>query len=187
MLKIPQAERNTQTAGQLVAELVDFAEQTPAAERTTDEFIDAMQLCDQLMAKVPVERARQFRARLREITVRVVRIHTVEEEMRYDLPYFAVEAGRPVQIVLVNEDLMPHNLVITTNGSLQEVAEEGAIVGPNPADGGNPTSESLRKFCSQPIWFSRDNKNGSRSKHLLNRENILTFVRSRGIGCECTV
>ena len=43
-----------------------------------------------------------------------------------------------MQIVLVNEDLMPHNLVIATNGALQEVAEEGAIVGPNPADGGKP-------------------------------------------------
>ena len=52
--------------------------------------------------------------------------------MRYDVPYFAVEAGRPVQVVLRNEDLMPHNLVITAPGALQKVAQEGALLGPNP-------------------------------------------------------
>lgn len=138
MLKIPPKERDPETSARLVAGLVDFAEQTPPAERTTDEFIDAMQLCDQILATVPVEQAREYRARLREITVRVVRIRTVEEEMRYDTPYFAVEAGRPVQVVLQNEDLMPHNFVITVNGALQEVAELGALVGPSPADGGKP-------------------------------------------------
>ena len=112
--------------------LVKYAEATPAAQRTTDEFIDAMQLADQLLARIPGADSRSYRARLREITVRVVRIHTVEEEMRYDVPYFAVEAGRPVQVVLRNEDLMPHNLVITAPGALQKVAQEGALLGPNP-------------------------------------------------------
>ncbi len=60
--------------------------------------------------------------------VRVVPIRMVEEEMRYDQPYFAVEAGRPVQIVLDNADLMPHNLVITAPGALREVAEQGLAV-----------------------------------------------------------
>ena len=70
-----------------------------------------MQLADQLLARLPAEAARAYRGRLREVTVRVVLIHTVEEEMRYDTAYFAVEAGRPVQVVLKNEDIMPHNLV----------------------------------------------------------------------------
>jgi hypothetical protein len=41
--------------------------------------------------------------------------------MLYDVRWFAVEAGRPVQIVLVNPDVMPHNLLIVRPGSLQEV------------------------------------------------------------------
>ena len=48
------------------------AERTPAKDRTTDDFVDAMQLVDQLLAVVPVDEARAYRARLREITVRVV-------------------------------------------------------------------------------------------------------------------
>ncbi len=132
LLKIPQDARDTKVSRQLVDVLVKHAETTPAAKRTTDEFIDEMQLADQLLARIPVGDARSYRDRLREVTVRVVRIHTVEEEMRYDTPYFAVEAGRPVQIVLQNEDLMPHNLVITVNGALKEVAELGAVLGPKP-------------------------------------------------------
>jgi len=139
LLRIPQKYRDAETARALADVLVKHAESTPAAQRTTDEFIEAMQLADRLLALVPVGTARSYRQRLREVTVRVVLIHTVEEEMRYDTPYFAVEAGRPVQVVLSNEDLMPHNLVITAAGSMiQEVAEEGALVGPNPSGGGKP-------------------------------------------------
>ena len=65
------------------------------------------------------------------MTVRVVQIHTIEEEMRYDISYFVVEAGRPVQVVLKNEDLMPHNLVVTTEGNLEKVADLGLAAGPN--------------------------------------------------------
>lgn len=50
--------------------------------------------------------------------------------MRYDVPYFAVQAGKPIQIILENHDLMPHNLVLTTPGSLKAVAQAGLNAGP---------------------------------------------------------
>lgn len=125
----PTAQEQAQSQT-LVGWLVDFAEATPAADRTSDSFLDAMQLVEQLLVSIPAEEAKAFRTRLRETMVRVVRIRTVEEEMRYDLPYFAVEAGRPVQVVLINQDMMPHNLVITSPGALKEIAELGLQVGP---------------------------------------------------------
>lgn len=133
LLSVPETQRGTETGTKLISWLVEFAESTEPAKRTEDSFLDAMQLVDQLLAKAPSEVAKPYRARLNETVVRVVRIHTVEEEMRYDIPYFAVEAGRPVQVVLINEDLMPHNLVITKPGALKEVADEGLAAGP---DGG---------------------------------------------------
>ena len=136
LLRLPKGKRDAETSRQLVEVLVKHAETTPAAERTANDFVDAMQLADQLIALVPTAAARSYRDRLRAVIVRVVRINTVEEEMRYDTPYFAVEAGRPVQIVLNNEDLMPHNFVITTPGALQEVAIAGAMLTQNP--GGTP-------------------------------------------------
>ena len=123
---IPAGERPTDAARNVITQLVTLAEKTPAARRTTPDFLDAMQLADELLAALPVDEARGFRKRLEEIVVRVVRINTVEEEMRYDTPYFAVEAGRPVQLVLRNEDLMQHNLVITKTGAMREVAELAA-------------------------------------------------------------
>lgn len=131
LLSVPAAARSADPSRTLIDWLVNFAEQTPTAERTTAAFMDVMELVDQLLATAPTELAKPYRQRLRQTVVRVIRIHTVEEEMRYDLPYFAVEAGRPVQLVLINEDLMPHNLVVTVPGALQEVAEQGMEVGPS--------------------------------------------------------
>ncbi|AQG78859.1 PVC-type heme-binding CxxCH protein [Spirosoma montaniterrae] len=44
--------------------------------------------------------------------VQVVRLKTVREEMRFDQKTFAVQAGKPVEIILENPDAMQHNLVI---------------------------------------------------------------------------
>ncbi len=131
LLTIPVKQREAGASLKVTSFLVDLAEKTPAEKRTTAAFIDAMQLADQLLAIVPSEQARSFRKRLNAVTVRVIRIKTVEEEMRYDIPYFAVEAGKSVQIVLENHDLMPHNLVITVPEALKEVAQLGLQVGPN--------------------------------------------------------
>ena len=131
LLTVPVKERAADVSLNATNFLVDLAEKTPAKDRTTAAFIDAMQLADQLLAIVPSKQSRNFRKRLNAVTVRVIRIKTVEEEMRYDIPYFAVEAGKSVQIVLENHDLMPHNLVVTVPEALKEVAQLGLQVGPN--------------------------------------------------------
>lgn len=138
LLKIPASERDAQMAARLADQLVGYAEQTPAEDRTSTAFVDAMQLADQLLATLPSTDAKAYRERLDAVTVRVIRIKTVREEMRYDVPYFAVRAGKPVQIVLENHDLMPHNLVITTPGNLKEVAQLGLQVGPTGGWNGLP-------------------------------------------------
>ncbi len=135
LLKIPREYRDVSNATRLAALLVDHAEKTPAANRTSDDFVESMQLADQVLGLIPREISDSFRKRLSEVTVRVVLIHTVEEEMRYDVRWFAVETGRDVQVILKNEDLMAHNLVITKPGALQEVAlraaAEGPVIGPS--------------------------------------------------------
>lgn len=135
LLTVAADARDRDTSVELAKWLVDFAEKTPPAGRTEDGFLDAMELVEQLLVQTPPAVAKSLRKRLRETVVRVVRIHTVEEEMRYDVPYFAVEAGRPVQIVLINEDLMPHNLVVTQPGALKEVAEAALDAAKDGLDG----------------------------------------------------
>ncbi len=128
--RIPKKSRSATAAGSIVKTLVKHAESTPAARRTTPAFLDAMHLVDELLPLLPKANSHRYRDRLREVVVRVVQINTVHEEMRYDTPYFAAEAGRPVQLVLRNEDLMPHNLVITRPGKLKAVAFAAAAMPP---------------------------------------------------------
>ena len=120
--RIPKQHRPAKAAAQVVMTLVKLAETTPPRRRTTPAFLDAMNLADELLPLLPKAESRRYRDRLRKVVVRVVVINTVHEEMRYDTPYFVAEAGRPVQVVLRNDDLMPHNLVITRPGKLKTVA-----------------------------------------------------------------
>lgn len=161
MLKIPSAKRDVQISQQLAKELVKFAEETPAEDRTSEAFLDAMQFVDQLLVRLPADAVRPLRARLREVAVRVVQIHTIEEEMRYDTKFFAVEAGRSVQVVLKNEDLMPHNLVITAPGKLIEIAQAGALLGPAPGFEGKPFVPK-----SSDVLFATDMVQPERSEAL---------------------
>ena len=52
--------------------------------------------------------------------MRVVRLHTVEEEMRYDVRYFAVEAGRP--IVCIAEQILSPTSVVDVGRAAWEAA-----------------------------------------------------------------
>lgn len=128
--RIPKEFRSRADAQLIVTKLVGYAARTPAARRTTPNFLDAMQLADELLALLPAKAARESRNTLSKLVVRVVRIDTVHEEMRYNKPFFAVAAGRPVQLVLRNDDLMPHNLVICAPGKLRDVAMQAAELGP---------------------------------------------------------
>ena len=156
LLKVPAKFREQAASGKLVATLVKHAEDTPAKDRTSDAFIDAMQLADKLMAKVPTSEAKAFRKRLSAVTVRVVKIKTVEEEMRYDVAFFAVEADSDVQIVLENHDLMPHNLVVSTPGSLKEVANDGLNVGPSGGWKGLPYVPESDKVIAATNMLASD-------------------------------
>ncbi|MFK7768366.1 MAG: c-type cytochrome [Mariniblastus sp.] len=130
LLGVPRKLRNSETATELADFLVAHAEKTPAADRTSNEFIESMQLADQILGLVEKDKSDAYRKRLDAVTVRVILIHTVDEEMRYDIPWFAVEAGTEVQLILKNEDLMAHNLVVTMPDALQEVALQAAADGP---------------------------------------------------------
>ncbi len=136
LLRLPVEQLPPAVAADLAETLVVVAEQTKPSERTSDAFLRSVELSEQAMKALPAETAKALRSRLREVAVRLVRIGTVEEEMRYDVRYFAVEAGRDVQVILDNHDLMPHNFVVTTPGKLKEVAAAGLAVGPGGGTSG---------------------------------------------------
>jgi uncharacterized cupredoxin-like copper-binding protein len=117
----------------LVRRLIDIIGGVPQNARTEPGVRDAIELGSRLAAALPDEAGRALRRELRGLGVQVVRITAVREELRFDLRWFAVQAGRPVEIVLVNPDTMPHNLVVGRPGSLEEIGTKGSAM-PMPAD-----------------------------------------------------
>jgi azurin len=93
---------------------------TPEA-RVEPDGLEAIQLVEKLSGALPEEARRAVRRDLRALGVRVIRIETVPEQMMFDLRWFVVEAGKPVQIVLTNPDAMSHNLLVIKPGGLKEV------------------------------------------------------------------
>ena len=148
MLTIPAEDRDPDLAESIVKRLLKRAEATKPKNRTRPNAMLSMELADELISKMDDDKAANFRKRMREVSVRVVRIKTIKEEMRYDVPYFAAEAGRPIQIVLDNEDLMPHNLIVCKPGKLKKVAADGLLAGPNNGRQGKQYVPRTRDFLA---------------------------------------
>ncbi len=130
---IPEQAWTPASIEPLARAIVALVRETASDLRTEPPTIDALQLGEKLAAALPVEPRLAVRRELRALGVQVVRIQSVPEQMIFDLNWFVVQAGKPVQIVLVNPDAMPHNLVISQPGSLQEVGTKGAMM-PLPTD-----------------------------------------------------
>lgn len=62
----------------------------------------------------------------------VIHIKTVQNEMKYDITEFVVEAGQQVELVLENIDFMQHNLVIVKPGQKDKVGEAADKLAADP-------------------------------------------------------
>ena len=113
----------------LLESLLKYVKSLPPADRTSPAAVDAQQLADSLASLLPRDAAKAVRKELGSLGVRVIRMGTVLDQMLFDRDRFVVQAGKPVEVVFENNDLMPHNFVVTRPGSLEEVgilAEETA-------------------------------------------------------------
>ena len=119
--KIPAAYWPAEEAKPLLESIVASIRQVPIQGRTAPAALDALQLGEALTVLLPADTARTFRKELTELGVRVIRVGTVLEQMRYDVDRIIVQAGKPVEILFENSDMMPHNFVITSPGALAEV------------------------------------------------------------------
>jgi azurin len=136
----------------LAQAVVKLVEKTPAADRTSPAIVQAVQLGNDLAGALAPEKAAPIRKSLRELAVRVVVLHTLTEQMMYDLHYFTVQAGKPVQIILDNTDNMPHNIVITAPGAFQEIAlSAGAMTPPDDPKAKAFVPDSPKVLQSTPL------------------------------------
>jgi azurin/DNA-binding transcriptional ArsR family regulator len=127
---IPEAAWPKSGIEPLARAVVAMVKGTEADHRTDPEIVDAVQLGEKLAAAIPDEPRRSVLRDLRALGVRVISIETVPEQILFNLKWFVVEAGKPVQVVLSNPDAMPHNLVIGQPGSVSDIGNAGAAVAP---------------------------------------------------------
>lgn len=114
----------------LAAEVVKVVASLTVDQRTGPAGVQAIALGNDLAAALPPEKGQPIRKSLRELGVQTVLVHTYREQMLFDVRYFVVQAGKPVQVVLENTDTMPHNFVLTAPGALKEVAALGETGSP---------------------------------------------------------
>jgi azurin/DNA-binding transcriptional ArsR family regulator len=130
--RLPKASWPAAGIEPLARALVALVKDASPDARTEPALLEAAQLADKLAAGLDNESGRAIRRELRDLGVQSVRIGTLFEQMSFDLRWFAVEAGKPVQIVFTNPDAMSHNLVVGKPGSLKEIGTAAASMTPSP-------------------------------------------------------
>jgi azurin len=132
---LPRASWPKEQGGKAASALLTWAQAIPAAKRTSHDYVAAVQVANDLAGLLPKERASAIRKDLRELSVAVFVIRTVREQMRYDTPRIVVEPGKPFEVVLENNDFMPHNIVFVKPGKREKVAQAAERMKPEDDDG----------------------------------------------------
>jgi putative heme-binding domain-containing protein len=121
--RLPASSWPKDQARPILDSLVAYVKGVPAPDRTRPEVVDALHLGESLAALLPRDESLKLRRAMGELGVRVLRLGTVPDQMLFDKDRMAVRAGKPVEVVFVNNDLMPHNFALTRPGSLQDVGQ----------------------------------------------------------------
>lgn len=119
--RLPRKSWPKDQAEPLLESLLAYLKTVPPEQRTEVDAVNAFQFATDLSTLLPPEKASAFGKSLRSIGVSVFVVRTILEQMLYDKTLLVVEAGKPVEIILINDDSMPHNLVVTLPGAVEEI------------------------------------------------------------------
>lgn len=135
MRSLPRASWPRATAGETAVALTAWARTIPAEGRTALDYVETIQFADDLAGFLPRDRATRVRRELRDLRVSVFVVRAVREQMRFDTPRIVVEAGKPFELIVENNDFMPHNLVVVKPGTRDRVGLAAALMRPDQVDG----------------------------------------------------
>jgi putative heme-binding domain-containing protein len=168
--RIDRADWPKEQAAPLLAAVASHIRSLPVDARTSPEALDAMEFAHALAGLLPADDARRARAELGELGVRVIRVGTLFERMSFDQDVIAVRAGKPVEFVFENTDLMPHNFVIVRPGTLEEIGTTAEATAQQPDAAGRHyvpqstavllASKLIQPRESQKISFVAPNEPG---------------------------
>ena len=168
--RLPRATWPKDDATGLLNVLVASIQKTPAADRTSPTSLDSLEFADALTTLIPADQAKTYRKTLGELGVKVIKIGTVFEKMSFDKDVVVIQAGKPVEFLLENSDLMPHNFAILQPGSLEEIglmseaqAQQPAFAAQHYIPSSNKVlakSSLLQPRDSQKLSFTAPSKAG---------------------------
>ncbi|MBI1177515.1 dehydrogenase [bacterium] len=148
---VPRASWPAKEAGADARALVDWAKSVPTDARTSQDFVETTQTASDLTGLLPAPEAVALRHQLKDIRVAMFVVRTVREQMRYDTPRMVVEAGKPFQVIIVNDDFMPHNMVVSMPGGREIIGPMSDKMQPDKLDSkGRAFIPSSVTHLSQP-------------------------------------
>ena len=124
--------------------------------RSTSSTAAAAAEANTTATALPDLSAAAMRRGLRDKGVQTIAIGTIPEQMMFDVRWFVVEAGKPVQITLTNNDFMPHNLVIGQPGSVTAIGTAAASMPPPSAPGARAYVPDLPEVLQATRLVQRD-------------------------------
>ena len=127
-----QSAWKAEDATTLTKAIIEDCKKQPANKRTQTDYVSAVQVARDLANLMPAAEADAVRKELRQISVDVVVIKTVREQLRFDTNRIVVAAGKQTEIIFENDDVMPHNLLIVDNGARQPIGMKAMTMAPNP-------------------------------------------------------
>jgi azurin len=131
---IPTASWPKQSAANAAKALVSWAKTIPVDGRTSQEYVETNQLASDLAGRLPAAEMTALRRELKDLRVAVYVIRAVREQMRFNTPRLVVEAGKPFELIAINDDFMPHNLVIAKPGGREIIGPIADKMEPNKLD-----------------------------------------------------
>ena len=134
LTQLPKDAWSREEAAPVVESIISWGKSVSEKSRTGQDYVETLQVGQELAALLPPESANGLRRQLRALGVPVFVIKTVHEQMRYDTPRIVVEPGKPLEVIFENLDAMPHNLVFVTPGSRESVATAAQTMSPTTLD-----------------------------------------------------
>ena len=119
-------------AGALTKAILEDCKTQPANQRTSADYVSAVQVAREFANLLPAAEGEAVRAQLRQVSVDVVIVKTVREQLRFDTTRIVVAAGKQTEIIFENDDVMPHNLLVVDNGSRQPIGMKALTMSPVP-------------------------------------------------------
>ena len=104
----------------------------PVAARTSAEVLAALDAARGLTEHLPAPEREQALARLAGAGGDLLLVRTLPHQMLYDVTEFWVAPGRPLSVVFQNNDVMPHNFVVTLVGKLAVVGMAAEAMASEP-------------------------------------------------------